>query len=474
METKLLEAACSGNLQALYDVVQEAGAAVLLKLHLSGSVETPLHLAFMFGQANFVREYMKLSSISAHQLSQLNQDGCSPLHLASAAGHLEMVTFLLEFGKQKSVVEELCMNKDRDGRTALHSAVVNGKIDVIDVLFDHCPQAATKMTFHKDSILHLAVKHHQHEALMFLIDQKFGSSVEDLLNLGDWEGNTILHLATNNRQLQTVEYLVKQPNLNVNAENSNGLRPLDMLLVNTSNEAHIEETITLAGGCRSQMATTNVQARLQHPHSLDTSSTSISQADDTKRLKQLRSGIIVMASIFATMTFQVVLTPPGGVWQDWGPNAAATSNTSAIPAHKPGESILYDLDQKKFRILLSCNTQAFLASIATIIIMLQVFKAESPAWKMGIFCVSITVVFVVVEYFEIVRLIVGTKLLMYPGFIAPLIIWALILGAAILSLNHKSILQFPRRDFNTSSSSGEAIPNATSGRNSPSANSHPF
>ncbi|KAL0312714.1 UNVERIFIED_CONTAM: hypothetical protein Sradi_5670700, partial [Sesamum radiatum] len=202
MEEKLFEAACLGNLQALYDVVLEKGIAALLKLHLSGSVETPLHLASMFGQVEFVRDYMTLSSIFAHQLSQLNQDGCSPLHLASASGHLEIVTFLLEFGKQKSAVEELCMKKDRDGRIALHSAVVNGKINVVDVLFVHCPEAAREVTFHKESVLHLAVKHHQHEALIFLIDKKFGSSVEDLLNLGDWEGNTILHLATINRQLQ--------------------------------------------------------------------------------------------------------------------------------------------------------------------------------------------------------------------------------------------------------------------------------
>ncbi|KAL0393427.1 UNVERIFIED_CONTAM: hypothetical protein Slati_4308900 [Sesamum latifolium] len=129
----------------------------------------------MFGQAEFVREYMRLSSISAHQLSQLNQDGYSPLHLASANAHLEIVEFMVDFAKQNFAVMEVCMKKDRDGRTALHFAIVSGKIDVIDVLFVNYSDAA---------------------------NEKLGSSVDGLLNLGDWEGNTILHLATANRQFQ--------------------------------------------------------------------------------------------------------------------------------------------------------------------------------------------------------------------------------------------------------------------------------
>ncbi|KAL0313689.1 UNVERIFIED_CONTAM: hypothetical protein Scaly_2909900 [Sesamum calycinum] len=84
-----------------------------------------------------------------------------PLHLASANDHLEIVQFWLEFGKHKSALEELCMKKDRDGKTALHSAVVTGKISVIDLLFDHCPDAAKEVTIHRESVLHLAVKHHQ-------------------------------------------------------------------------------------------------------------------------------------------------------------------------------------------------------------------------------------------------------------------------------------------------------------------------
>ncbi|KAL0313532.1 UNVERIFIED_CONTAM: hypothetical protein Sradi_5752500 [Sesamum radiatum] len=201
MERKWFEAACLGNIDVLHDAVRGDGA-ILQKLHSWGTTDTPLHLASMFGHAEFVREYIRLSLISAHQLSQLNQDDYSPLHLSSANGHLEIVQFLLEFEKQKSVVEVLCMKKDRDGRTALHSAVITDKIDIIDLLFVHCPDAAKEVTLHQESVLHLAVKHHQHEVLEFLIDKKLGLLVQDLLNRGDREGNTIMHLATAKKQLQ--------------------------------------------------------------------------------------------------------------------------------------------------------------------------------------------------------------------------------------------------------------------------------
>ncbi|KAL0331750.1 UNVERIFIED_CONTAM: hypothetical protein Sangu_1720500 [Sesamum angustifolium] len=171
MEGKWFEAGCSGNIDFLHDAVRGDGG-ILQKLYSRGTTDTPLHLASI------------------------------PLHLALANGHLEIVQFLLEFGKHKFALKELCMKKDRDGRTALHSAGVTGKISVIDLLFDHCPDAPKEITIHQESVVHLAVKHHQQEVLEFLIDQKLGSTVQDFLNRGDRVGHTILHLVTAKKQLQ--------------------------------------------------------------------------------------------------------------------------------------------------------------------------------------------------------------------------------------------------------------------------------
>ncbi|KAL0449421.1 UNVERIFIED_CONTAM: hypothetical protein Slati_1498500 [Sesamum latifolium] len=137
MEGMLFAIAHSGNLQALHDTVL-GYAGALLKLHSRGPVKYTLALGF--------HDWI---------------DGYSPLHFACADGHLQIIKFLLEFGRQKSGVEELCMKTDLDGRTALHSAVVSGKIVIIDVFFVHYSQAANLVTLLQEIVLHLALKHHQ-------------------------------------------------------------------------------------------------------------------------------------------------------------------------------------------------------------------------------------------------------------------------------------------------------------------------
>ncbi|KAL0387773.1 UNVERIFIED_CONTAM: hypothetical protein Sradi_2659100 [Sesamum radiatum] len=226
---------------------------------------------------------------------------------------------------------------------------------------------------------------------------------------------------------QTVEYLVKQPHLNVNAENSYGLRALDIMFSYgfNSKDVYIEEAIRLAGGCRSQLATTTNETRLsldiqdtslqpssdtptnQTSLSHDTSHTSSKSSSDTDEWsKELKSGIIVMASVFATLTFQVALTPPGGVWQDWGSNATPF-NSSVVPTQQPGVPILYDLDRKQFTLVMMYNTFTFMNSIATIVMMIQPFKLETPilrGFSHGVvvpYLVVFNVILIAVEFLSI-------------------------------------------------------------------------
>ncbi|KAL2238130.1 UNVERIFIED_CONTAM: hypothetical protein Sindi_1004700, partial [Sesamum indicum] len=191
-------------------------------------------------------------------------------------------------------------------------------------------------------------------------------------------------------------------------------------------------------------APTNVQTGLQHSPP-DTSSSLSSQEEDDRNAKQkwfteLRSGIIVMASVFATITFQVALTPPGGMWQDWGPNEATSNTTSSAGStHKPGETILYDLDRKKFRDLMWLNTQSFFSSIATILMVLQAFKVDSFAWTTGLYCAYITVCFVVGEYLSIVALVTSKNVFHSKGIMTSMIFWMIILIAALVSFISRAL-----------------------------------
>ncbi|KAF2289866.1 hypothetical protein GH714_038944 [Hevea brasiliensis] len=165
---------------------------------------TPLHIACMFGQVDFAREYLRRYP---QNLQHENPNGCSGLHLASSNGHLEMIRLLLTLGHNR----ELCMKRDKDGRTPLHHAVINGSDSVVNRLLDACPESA----------------------------------LEKLLNMADKEGNTVLHLALVRKQRQRTYFECEPCQLM-------WAYTLDLLVIDPINLAddRIETIIKSAGGVR--------------------------------------------------------------------------------------------------------------------------------------------------------------------------------------------------------------------------------
>lgn len=127
---------------------------------------------------------------------ELNQDGFSPMHLASANGHLEIVRELLKVDRR------LCRLEGREKKNPLHYAATRGKVDVVSEMLLACPECVEDMTVQKETALHLAVKNSQHEAVKVLLTWVREMKREDILNLKDEQGNTILHLATWKKQRQ--------------------------------------------------------------------------------------------------------------------------------------------------------------------------------------------------------------------------------------------------------------------------------
>ena len=72
--------------------------------------------------------------IQAEDVNEKNERGLTPLHLASAHGHVEVVKRLIQAGGEVNQKCKSGWTQDEDGSTPLHEASRNGHVDVITAL----------------------------------------------------------------------------------------------------------------------------------------------------------------------------------------------------------------------------------------------------------------------------------------------------------------------------------------------------
>ncbi|KAL0313530.1 UNVERIFIED_CONTAM: hypothetical protein Sradi_5752300 [Sesamum radiatum] len=157
-------------------------------------------------------------------------------------------------------------------------------------------------------------------------------------------------------------------------------------------------------------------------------------------LKEMRSGIIVMASVFVALSFWVALTPPGGMWSDWGPNGS----TNVTAAHQPGKPILYDLNPKLFKKLMEFNRPTFFCSIATIILIIQPFSPQSSLVIFLVLYVAILPLLFMVTEFLYMDLLLTGKSFNIPGIIKTNFFSLMLIAFAFFIFLHSTLKRLNR------------------------------
>lgn len=192
MDTKLAEAARSGNIDSLYALLRD-DPYLLEKIEAVPFIDTPLHEAVISGKTRFVMEMMNLKPSFARKL---NPDGFSPLYLAVEKGRSRLVVELLK------VDPSLALVKGREGITPLHLAVSSGASDLVVELLVACPECIQDVNVDGQTALHIAVAEGRIEVLKVLIgwlrrctDIEAESTETAVLNKRDHQGNTALHVA---------------------------------------------------------------------------------------------------------------------------------------------------------------------------------------------------------------------------------------------------------------------------------------
>ncbi|CAL5364086.1 unnamed protein product [Camellia sinensis] len=314
---RLLRAAEKDDTRELY-ILHEQNSLLLHGPSLWGENENPLHVSCKHGSVRFVIEVLNLNPGLARR--RRNSDGFSPMHVASANGHVEIVQVLVDFDSK------LCLVEDIEDRVPLHVAAMKGKGDAVRALVHACPESLRKLTCRGETALHLALKNHQTGAFIVLLEEIQKWKQEELLNWKDIEGNTVLHIVTSRKLIQG-KFLLKTTgkeeilelllslNLNstngtvmldVNSINGRGHTPLDLHYETTANDMLAREiriVLQDAGAVEGRYLTHLTAAAQPPPPQPSPPSTAESQPPQKLLPVKIRNSLLTVLIMAATFAF---------------------------------------------------------------------------------------------------------------------------------------------------------------------------
>jgi ankyrin repeat protein len=90
---RLYEGAYANDVHSLNELLEEDNLLLDRVVTTTEVTDNPLHVAAFLGHAGFTKEIIQRKPKLAREF---NEQGMSPLHLASAEGHLQVVEVLLE------------------------------------------------------------------------------------------------------------------------------------------------------------------------------------------------------------------------------------------------------------------------------------------------------------------------------------------------------------------------------------------
>ncbi|KAK0572294.1 hypothetical protein LWI29_029297 [Acer saccharum] len=368
---KLYDAAADGSVSSLHNLLQED--SLVLERVLSGCGETPLHISSMLGHIDFGKEIVNRKVELARVLDSRRS---LPLYLAAARGHQQIVEFLL------FTYPGGCLLNNIDGRNPVHIAAINGYTNVLKKILEMIPDSAKSLTTNEGTILQLCIKFNQFESFKLLVEHDPASvHVKDIDH-----NNTILHTAVEHKQVEVIRYLIDTTAIDMNAINLHGFTALDFCTIGRKDETiwGIENSLISVGaknakdivlGSIASHATTASTHMATRGNNATASQATASQAQDDglreklEWIEKMSASLMIVASLVATVSFQVFFNPPGGVWQDTKAGFMFTDDPqSPKRAHITGTSIFAFYYPKEYRWFMLFNTTGFMSSCFIILL----------------------------------------------------------------------------------------------------------
>ncbi|KAH1090989.1 hypothetical protein J1N35_018246 [Gossypium stocksii] len=284
-----------------------------------------IHVAAEEGCIGFAMEMMNLKPSFARKL---NQQGLSPIHIAVKKGHKEMVLRFLEIDK------DLVRVKGKKGKTPLHLISKVGNPDgLVDRFLEVCPQSIKNGTTRNRTALHIAAENNRLDAFQVLIRTlKKKDYCQEVVNRKDEDGNTALHIAAINNQPQMLKLLL-ECKAEKHEKNEAGFTAMKAL--KAADQQNNIESISILRDCCPGVSKFKYKLKKQIGKYVAKASSLI--FDDVDNISsEDRSTLLIILGLLLTASFQVTLSPPGGVLQ--GENFSKSKGS--YDANAPGKSVL--------------------------------------------------------------------------------------------------------------------------------------
>ncbi|XP_073186113.1 uncharacterized protein [Lepidochelys kempii] len=202
------------------------------ELVTSANVEgsTCAHIAASKGSVAVIKELLKFNKVGV-TTARNKTNYSTPLHLAAAGGHHEVVKVLLQMGASAA-------DEDGEGMTTIHLAAKHGHISVLEALKGSISLriTSTKTGF---TALHVAAHYGQLDFVRDMLARglatmrseppKFTSEGQQVKEQGSESGFTPLHLAAQSGHESLVRLLLNYPGVQVDCQTSlQGSTPLHL------------------------------------------------------------------------------------------------------------------------------------------------------------------------------------------------------------------------------------------------------
>jgi ankyrin repeat protein len=209
--TSIQTAVSTGQLKMVHTLVaQGANHEIVDK-----NANTLLHLAAKNGDVPLIKYLKDEIGLNVHAQ---NKEGLTPLQIAAAHGHLQAVQTLIARGGNKQIL-------DKHDNTLLHLAAKSGDVALIKYLSESAKVEVNAQNKECLTALQIAVMGAQLKAIRELIACGANKKILDKCD------NTLLHLAVKVHDIALIYYLINEVKLSVDAQNKEGLTPLQIAVM---------------------------------------------------------------------------------------------------------------------------------------------------------------------------------------------------------------------------------------------------